>query len=132
MGGVFRFVNGGGARLSYTFELAERRAFEFFAYTGMVLVDGVAPCRSIFFVDELSNGNFREVRIAHKFGAVVKSAAERFDFEVDGVGGTVAKFREIEAFENVEDFDQRYSAGRWRRSADDVIPAIGAANGHAF
>ena len=51
---------------------------------------------------------------------------------MDGVGGAVAEFREVEAFEDIENFDERDSAGRWRRSADDVVAAIGAANGLAF
>ena len=51
---------------------------------------------------------------------------------MDGVGGAVAELREVEALEDIEDFDECYSAGRWRRSADDVVAAIGAANGLAF
>ena len=42
--------------------------------------------------------------------------------------GAVAEFRQVEAFQNIEDFDQRDPARRWRRSADNVVAAIGPAN----
>src|ERR1700686_3828224 len=51
---------------------------------------------------------------------------------MNGVGGTIARFREIETFEDVQDFDQRDSSGRWRRGADDVVAAMGAADGLRF
>src|ERR1700686_3004088 len=133
VGGVFSFANGGGAQLGYALQFMEDRwAFQLFAHAGMVEVDGVTPGGSVLFIDELRDRNFGEVRITHEIGAVVEGAAERFGFEVDGVGGAVAEFREVEAFENIEDFDERNSAGGWRRSADDVVSAIGAANGLAF
>src|SRR5260370_22069607 len=133
MGGVFRFANGGEARLSNALELIEdRRAFQILAHTGVIGVDGVAPCGGIFFVDELRDGNFGVVGIAHEVGAIVEGATEGLGFEGDGLGGAVAELHEVEAFKNIEDFDERYSGGSWRRSADDVVAAIGAANGLAF
>src|ERR1035438_8970732 len=48
------------------------------------------------------------------------------------VAGAVAEFREVVAFEDIEDLDERDSTRRWRWSTDDVIAAIGAANGLAF
>src|SRR5258708_6880950 len=98
----------------------------------MVEIDGVAPCGGVLFVDELRDGNFGEIGIAHEVGAIVENAAEGFGFEVDGLGGAVAQFREVEAFKDIEDFDERHSAGRRRRNADDVIATIGAANGLTF
>ena len=94
----------------------------------MVRVDGVAPGGGVFLVDELRDGNFGEVGIAHEVGAIIEGAAKGFGFEVNGLGGAVAGFREVEAFEDIEDFDERDSSGRWRRRADDVVAAIGAAN----
>src|ERR1700676_274334 len=130
--GVLRFANGCEIRLGYSFQFAEGRAFQIFAHAGMVEINGVAPCGSVLLVDELRDRNFGEIGIAHKVGAIVESASERFDFEVDAAGGAVAELSEVEAFEDIENFDERDSAGRWRRGADDVVAAIGAPNGLAF
>ena len=133
VGGVFRFANGGGARLGYALQFTEDdgrfRSLLTLAWLGSMESRHAA---AYFLSMSCATGNFGEVGIAHKFGAIVEGAAEGFGFEVDGVGGAVAEFREVEAFEDIEDFDERDSAGRWRRSADDVVAAIRAANGLAL
>ncbi len=73
---------------------------------GVLGVDGLAPGGGIFFVDELRDWNLGEIGIAHEVGAVKKGAAKGFGGEVDGLGRAVAEFREIEALENIEDFDE--------------------------
>src|SRR5271169_6038711 len=58
--------------------------------------------------------------------------AEGLDGEVDCFGRAVASFGEIEAFKNVEDFDQRRAARRRGRSSNDVVPSVGAADRFAL
>ena len=113
-------------------EIIEGRALEIFAGAGVGGIDGGTPGLGVFLVDELGDGNFGEVGIAHEVGAIEIGAAEGFGGEVNGLGGAVAEFGEVEAFENVEDFDEGGAAGGWRRGADDVVAAIGAADGFAL
>src|SRR5208282_1041541 len=126
------FANGCGSQLGVALQFAERRAFQVFAGAGVVEVDGVAPGGSVFLIDELGHRNFRVVGIAEEIGTIVKGAAKGFGFEVNGGGRAVAEFREVVAFEDVEDFDEGDSTGGWRRRADDVVATIGAANGLAL
>src|SRR5580700_9078788 len=113
----------------YPLEFAEdQRALEVFTYARVVRIDGFAPGGGVLFINKLRHRHFCEVGIAHEVGAIVEGAAERFDCKMNGIAGTIAKFREIEAFQNIEYFDERDSAGGWRRSADDVVSAIRSAN----
>jgi len=70
------------------------RALQIFAHAGAIGVDGVAPCRRVFLVDQLCHWNFGEVGIAQKIGAIVKSTAKCFGFQVNRGGRAVAEFRE--------------------------------------
>ena len=65
-------------------------------------------------------------------GAIVKCAPKCFDFQMNCITRAVTQFRKVEALKNIENFNQRDSAGRWRRSADDVVSPIRAANRLTF
>src|SRR5580698_2819011 len=113
-------------------KFAKRRPLQILADARMTCIDGVAPSSGIFLINELSDRNFGEIGITHEVGTIVKCAPESFGLEMNVLSGTVAVFREVEAFQNVQDFNQRHSSRRWWRSADNFVPRIAPADGHAF
>ena len=76
----------------------------------MACIDGVAPCGGILLINKLSDRNFGEVGITHEVGAIVKRAPESLGLEMNVLAGAVAVFREVEAFQNVQNLNQRDSS----------------------
>src|SRR6266446_2598199 len=81
--------------MGYALQFAERRAFQVFAHTGMVEIDGVPPCGGVLFVDQLRDRNFGEIGIAHEVGAIVGGANGLAFFDL--VGGEVASGNQASA-----------------------------------
>src|SRR5215469_1164794 len=103
-------------------------ALQSLAGCGLRGIDRVAPRGSVFLVNQLSNGDFGEVRITQKLGAIEKSSPKSFDRVMNGSRRPVLHFSEIVAFEDVQRLDQHRSTRGRRGSADDLITAICAAD----
>ena len=132
MRGVLGFVKRDGPRVGYAFESLEGRALQFLAHAGVVGIDGGAPGGGIFLVDELRYRDVGEIGVAQEVGAIEEGAAESLGGEVDRLGRTIAGFGEVEALENIEDFDKGGASGRRRRRSDDVVATIRAADRFAL
>ena len=127
MRGVIRLVRRHYRRMpcGILFQFAEnRRPLQIFAGGRVRRIDRLLPGLRVFFVDKLRYRNFREVGIAHKFGAIEKCPPEGLKRVMHRLGRAVAHFAEIIAFQNIQDLNEHCSARRWRRRADYFIPAI--------
>ena len=69
-------------------------------------VDGGAPGGGVGFGGEFGAGDGVVVGVAEVVGAVHVGAAIGFDDEVDGLGGAVARFGQVVAFEDIEGAEQ--------------------------
>ncbi len=113
------------------------RRFGTFAASDDVLTKGAALRRVIHAdlfaerFDEILRGQLRqidfdEIRITEVLRAVVKTDTHGFGQQMDRLGVTPLHLTEIVSFENVQDLNNRRSAGAGRRHPDYVVTAIRA------
>ena len=111
------------------FELGEDSGpQQILADAGVRRIDRFPPGRAISFVDQLRDGDFGKIGIAHKLGPIEERAPEGFQGQMHRLRRPAPHLRQIVAFENIQDLDQRRPARRRRRRADDVVSAVGPAH----
>ena len=113
-------------------ELRHTRPLQFRAYARLLGIDRVAPFRRVLLVDQLSDGNVGEVRVAEKYRAVKECAAVGLGNQVNVLGGVALGGAQIETLQDVQRLDQRDASGGWRRRTINVISAIASMHGDAL
>src|SRR5208337_1061945 len=95
---------------------------------GTAKVDGIAPGVAVSLVDQLCYRELRKSEIAEEFRAIEKRALVSLCRQVDVLGRSVTLLGEIVAFQDIETLDEGDAARGRRRSADNVVPTVGATN----
>src|SRR2546430_172576 len=74
----------------------------------------------------------RIVGVTEVAGTVEETAAHDFGGDMPTCGAIRAEALHVETFQHIEHFDQTNAAGSGRRRAEDVVAAVGAANGSSL
>ena len=102
------------------------------ADAGAIGINRFAPGVGIVFIDQLRDRHLCEIRIAHEVGAIHESATIGLNRQVHGLGRIDAERCQVKFLQHVQYLNQGNAAGRGRRSAVNVVSAIGAMDGLAF
>src|SRR3989454_11982123 len=119
-------------KASVLFELAKAGwPAQVLAATRVRRINRLTPIPGVLLVNQRSYRNLGKIGITQKLSAIEERAAEGFQCQMYCPGRS-AIFGQIVAFQNIENLDQRNSAGGRGWRADDFIATIRAAHGFAL